>query len=89
MKKKLYYKDVAESVINEGWHWNVDESKSMNSHIATLDDSIICAVLLADIAKSLRVLRCNNFVDIPNRLDAIRVASQGLRRESRSRRKKA
>lgn len=83
MPKKMTYTEVANSLVQGGWHWETDAG--VNTHIKGLTDTQKMVVLLADIAQSLRPLRCSNFTDIPRRLDRTRVAIEGLRRESKAR----
>lgn len=78
------YKEIADSLVNQDWGWD-GAGDDVNAHINSLTEAQKTVVLLVDIAKSLRVLRCHNFIDVPRRLDAIRRASEGLRREQKNR----
>lgn len=71
MPKKILYSDVADSIVEGGWHWEVDDNVHLNNHIKSLTDSMKTVLLLADIAKSLRPLRCHNFLEVPERLRTI------------------
>lgn len=84
--KRITYQEVADSLANGNWHWGaVLENKTISTHINEQTNDMLTVVLLADIAKSLRVLRCSNFTAIPRKLDRTCLAVEGLRREAKQR----
>lgn len=86
MPKKIMYTEVADSIVQEDWHWaDIADNIDLVAHINSMNDSFLQIILLADIAKSLRVLRCSNFTDLLRRIDRTRVAVEGLRRDTKGR----
>ncbi len=81
------WRKVAEDLINSDWGTTV-EYDDANRFIREFNDQKLILIMLIDIAKSLRVLRCSNFLDIPRRLDRVRIAAEGTRREASVRRRK-
>lgn len=86
-KNQVTYAEIADSLVEGGWYYGDAENVGVVQKIKSLTIEEKIAVLLTDIAKSLRVLRCSNFIDIPRRLNRTRVAVEGLRREARDARK--
>lgn len=63
--------DVAESLMRV-YHWRTGDYPNGDEAVRRLAHENLQTILLADIAKSLRVLRCQNFQNIPFKLDAIK-----------------
>lgn len=61
---------VAENIISGHWHWDTETDLSDLIRTLTVEQKALC--VLQDIAVSLRVLRCQNFKDIPHILKTIR-----------------
>lgn len=81
----ITYKQIADDLLASDWG---QEHGSVNAAIKTItvEERVMC--LLVDIAQSLRILRCSNFTDVPRRLDKIRLAAEGIRRERKQRKKR-
>lgn len=74
---EAFWNDISESIVNGRWRTtkasdpNLDADRFIKG--AKISDcEIIQIALLADIAKSLRALRCSNFVGVPHVLRDIR-----------------
>lgn len=68
MSKHIYWKEIAEQLINGGWG---HEDASVYKATQSASDQRLMVALLIDIAESLRVLRCLNFKGIPRTLQEI------------------
>lgn len=84
--RHVKWTEMADELVNGGWGQAANDSADA---VTRADDNRIQAVLLLDIAKSLRVLRCANFVRIPYTLEQSRKAVAGLRRDMKVRGRKA
>ena len=60
---KVTYAQVADDLIHGGWYF--DNKENVTECIKSLSNEMRAVILLADIAQSLRVLRCPNFMEIP------------------------
>lgn len=75
----IKYDKVADELVNGNWGQTGDHLTEKNM-IKDAPDSRLMLVLLIDIAKSLRVLRCQNFKNIPNELRDIRLNTRKPKR---------
>jgi len=72
------YSEVVDSLL-EGWKWETAEANK-NRFISSLPPEATTVALLIDIAKSLRVLRCSNFMALPTTLYRIEgLIEKGIR----------
>ena len=66
----ITWRTAAEAIINS--EFLGQEASSVDQYIKDATNEKIAVFLLYDIAKSLRILRCSNFKDIPDILRKIR-----------------
>lgn len=76
---KFFSSDEIAAEYIAGWGRKI--SSSLGGTIQALPNDQINTVLLVHIAKSLRILRGENFQDIPSRLTRIETAVKNLRRK--------
>lgn len=64
--KMIHWEAVADSLVFGNWGTKyLDEATTPTKAIKTTSDERLALILLLDIAKSLRVLRCKSFQEIP------------------------
>jgi len=76
--------DQAENLIHGSWGCNGTDEVASNKRDS---DTRLSMILLLDIAKSLRVLRCSNFNDTPRKLDRIDRELRAMRLEATRKRR--
>lgn len=73
MSRHVTWRELAEEAINGNWGGSyTDRADAMRSKLQNAQHNLIIIALLADIARSLRVLQCPNFQSIPRVLGGIR-----------------
>lgn len=77
MTRHVKWKEIASELIYGEWG---EERIGVSNFIKSSSDSRLTICLLLDIAESLRVLRCENFKDIPNRLSRIALNTRKKKR---------
>ena len=65
------WEKCANAIIHGGWHYNSTPPKDPYASVKSFAPEQISMVLLLDIAKSLRILRCKNFTAIPHILKSL------------------
>lgn len=80
------FKEIAQELIYG--NWQETSAPDAKAFIKSASYEILSFFLLLDIAESLRILRCQNFKDIPYRLDQIRNRLEQIRLNTTKKRKK-
>lgn len=81
MTKHINWSDMADDLVHGNWG---QQGEGSNPLIKSVNDDRLEIVLLIDIAKSLRILRCQNFREIPNVLKSIKTNTQKPKRRKAS-----
>jgi hypothetical protein len=78
-KRHITWLEQADSLIHGQWG---TEGETVYQQNQLNGDSRLQLCLLLDIAKSLRALRCINFLSLPQDIKQLRRAAEGLRRDA-------
>lgn len=82
MPRHVTWREMADDLISSNWG---QQGESATTENKINNDGRIQMILLLDIARSLRILRCSNFTDMPRRLERVRLATEGMRRDMKAR----
>lgn len=77
------WNDIADKLINTDWHTKDDTCLNSTDLIKKSTDTRLQTILLRDIAKSLRILRCVNFQGIPYTLTEISKNTKKIKRKKK------